>query len=363
MDLAKYKHIADCLRPNKNSIPKNILYFDQVDEFNKIYRYCKKNYVRVPSTQSKGICNKIQYRFQQRYMMNVSNEAFELVIICSEGCYRFILKNKPSENNVIKGSRAVRDIYKIAEKHGLKSFLGEIAVYDGVEIKKTIKSPHIEFLLSGYHYGKVIKHCYHLDFNSAYASEIAKEYPQLKGMLEELYNKRHDNDGYYKHVLTNSVGCFQSMYCPDIFSRNYHSNYPYQFANLSKIAINGTRNRIIEYIEKLKKWGATPILSNTDGIWYFSDKGAYHDHDEGTKLGQWKHDAIDVDLLVKSKGAYQYLDKKGVCHSVVRGKTNLDHIVDRADWKFGDILKYDLDVEKWKFDVEKGIIRIWQKGI
>lgn len=361
MDLTGYKHIPDCLKPNKNKIPKNIFYFDRVDEFNAIYMYAKDNFKLVSSTQSKGISVKKSVRFFQRYMINITNQCFELVIICSQGCYRFILKNQPGKDNTVQGSKAVREIYELAKKHNKIDDLRNISIKDGEKVKTEINAPHIQFLVNERFLGKALDNCYHIDFNSAYASKIIKQYPQLTSIYNEMYSKRKDDNGYYKHVLTNSIGCFQSKYCPDIFSTNYHKTAPYQFANLAKIAINETRNTIEEYIEKIKQFGATPLLTNTDGIWYYSDIGAYHDELEGTNLGEWKHDAYDVKLLIKSKGAYQYLTKEGKCKSVVRGKTNLDLILDRDDWKFGDIMTHEITVEKWKFNYDKGVEKVWLK--
>lgn len=358
--LKKYKHIKDALKVNKNEIPKTVFTFDQVEEFNEIYHYCLEKYIEVPCTNSGGISNDKKYMFFERFMVNVSYQQFELLVVCSEGCYRFILKSGKSKDNNIKGARAVRDIYQFASKYGLLDHLKGLSIKNGEQIKNEINSPHIAFMLHPNRYGKAIKHCYHLDLNSAYASEIIKIYPEFTEMFKEIYAKRHDDDGYYKHVLTNSIGCFQSKYCPDIDSKNFHKSYPYQFANLSKIAINGTRETIERKIEELKDFGAIPILTNTDGIWYYSPIGAYHDNDEGTGLGQWKTDADDVILLVKSKGAYQYLDQDGICHTVVRGKTNLDAVLNREDWEFGAIMNNDMAIEKWGFIKGKGVVKVWQ---
>lgn len=348
----KYKHTEYCLRPNKKKLKLNTLHFEDVDveEFNKIYRYCKHYYVKVPCTRSKGLCNEAKWRFSERFTIIPGNQVFELIIICLEGCYRFVLKNRPSAENTIRGTQACREIYSKADEYNI-DFSRYAQGSKGT--KDSILSPHIEFLLPERFLGDVFEECNHLDLNSAYASMIVEQYPELKEMYDDLYSHRKDNDGYYKHVLTNSIGAWQSEYCVDYESRR--NSKPYQFANLSKIAINGTRRCIEMMLTKLRAAGRMPILTNTDGIWY---KGKpFHGKGEGNQLGQWKNDHVNCKLLVKSKGAYQYLEN-GKCHSVVRGTSNLDLLEDREDWEFGDIMAQDITVAKYKL-TEEGVKKVW----
>lgn len=354
MLLEKYKHSEPTLKPNKKLLKLNSLYLNDIDveEFNKIYQYCKKHYTEVKATQSKGISNKVEYRFKERFTVINGNQCFELIVNCLEGDYRFVLKNKPSKENTIKGRKACQELYKKSDEFGID--LNKYA-QGSKEIKEEIVSPHIQFLLNERFLGKPLHNVHHLDLNSAYASKIVEEYEELRPMYEDLYNKRKENNGLYKHVLTNSIGCFQSEYCVDYNIR--HKAKPYQFANLSKIAINGTRKEIENLLEELKKHGRTPVLTNTDGIWYIGE--IYHSKKEGLGLGQYKNDHTNCTLLVKSKGAYQYLEN-GKCHSVVRGTSNLDILHERDDWKFGEIMSQELKVEKYRFDKEIGVIKTWQ---
>lgn len=347
----KYKHTEYHSKVNKKLIPPNYLYLNDegVSEFNRILQYAKRYYEEAPATRSRGMCNTTKWRFLHRFTVMPGNQTFELVIVCLEGCFRFILKNKPGVTNTIKGTKACREIYKMADKYGID--FSQYA-HGTKETKDEIVMPHINMLWPALA-GKTIKNCHHLDLNSAYASMIVKEYPELKEMYEELYSHRKDNDGYYKHVLTNSIGAWQSEYCVDYESR--HKSNPYQFANLSKIAINGTRACIDSLIRKMMSKGCTPILTNTDGIWYSGP--IYHDANEGNDLGQWKNDHTNCTLLVKSKGAYQYLEDDK-CHTVVRGTSNLDLVQSREDWEFGAIMNSELSVEKYKY-TNKGVEKVW----
>ena len=353
MRLTSYKHIEYCLKPNKNKIPLNSFTFENLDEFNEIYKYAKNNFALVKPTKSQGISVKKGEKFFERYFVIKGNQCFELVIVCYEGCYRFLLKNKKDgKDNTITGQQSCRSIYNWCDKYNID--LSKYASDDGIEEKKLIESPHIK-VLQPLMLRKRVHNVYHMDFRSSYASRISEAYPELKPMYDDIFSHRKENNGYYKHILTNSIGCWQSPYCVDYKTR--HKVHPYQFAKLSRIAINGTRAKVEEMIKKLERRGMTPILTNTDGIWYYSDKGAYHDKDEGENLGQWQNDHINCDFLMTSAGAYQYVED-GVCHSVVRGICNLDaNEPNRDKWQFGDILNIK-ELSAYIFDEERGVYKV-----
>ena len=353
MDLTKYKHIEYCLKPNKTKIPINHFTFEQVDEFNSIYQYVKNHYMLVKYTKSHGISINHRERLFERYFVIEGNQSFELVVVCYDGCYRFLIKNKKPKDNTIEGQRACRSVYKYADKYGID--MSKYMSEDGIQDKKEIIGYHIKVIdTAEMLVRKVLHNVYHMDFNSSYASRICEAYPELKPMYEDIYSHRKENNGYYKHVLTNSIGCWQSEYCVDYYSR--HKSKPFQFAKLSKVAVNGTYAKVEEMIAKLRRKGMIPILTNTDGIWYGSFTGPYHDKDEGNGLGQWKTDHSNCDFLMTSSGAYQYVED-GVCHSVVRGICSLDaNEPNRENWKFGDILMIK-EIKTYRFDKDKGVYK------
>ena len=250
LDLAKYKNIKYTTKINKNKIPKTILHFDRLDEFNELYFYAKKRFRLVKATKSRGISYKRSEKFHERYIMNQYNNCFELIIISFEGCYRIILKNKTKDTNTIKGVAAAKEIYKLTKKHDIDLNLYSSEPDVGKTIKEEIEPPHIE-VMQKIMLDKVVNNVYHMDFKSSYASRIIEKYPEFKELYTEIYSKRKENNDYYKHVLTNSIGCFQSNYCPDFNSKNYHKTSPYLLAELAKTAINGTRAKIIEKLALL----------------------------------------------------------------------------------------------------------------
>lgn len=354
MDLTIYNHIEFNLKPNKNKIPINHFTFEQLEEFNKIYFYARDNFMKVSSTKSRGISIKASEKFHERYFVSKGNQRFELVIICKLGCFRFLLHNKKAEDNTITGQQSCRSMYKWADNFRIN--MNKYATNNGLEEKKKIESPHIKMLSPVLRYIDT-PDVYHIDFRSSYASRICEAYPELKPMYECIFEHRKDNDGYYKHVLTNSIGAWQSEYCVDY--NNRHATKPYQFASLSRIAINGTRAKVVNMIAKLEKVGMRPLLTNTDGIWYYSEKGPYHDEDEGDELCNWQTDHSNCKFLMVSSGAYQYVED-GVCHTVVRGLCKLDALEpDRTKWKFGDI-KNISEFVVYKFDENKGVYKTYE---
>lgn len=353
MKLEVYKHSLFTHKPNKFQMEPIEMKFTDLDEFNEVYNYVKSNFMKVEPTKSGSMPYNSSCKLHSRYMVIQSKTKIELTVVCHLGCYRFIIGNKRDEvKNPVSGKQAVRAIYKEAKKLGIDLEKYKVSPEEGKKIKKEIEPPHIEMF--GIE-GRVYTNVHHLDLNSSYASRIVEIYPELKPLYESMYNQRHEKNEYYKHVLTNHIGCWQSEYCPDV--SNAGKLAPYQFANMSKIAVNETRHLIEKYIIELRKAGRKVLLTNTDGIWYQGE--LFHDESEGNKLGQWKNDHKNCQFIMKSKGAYQFIEDN-VCHTVVRGTTLLDREKSRDDWKFGEIFNQVL-MEYYTFEEEKGVVKYVEK--
>jgi len=108
----------------------------------------------------------------------------------------------------------------------------------------------------------------------------------------------------------------------------------------------------------LNKAGKCPILINVDGIWYRSNNGPYHDKDEGSNLGQWKHDIMNAKLWIQSHGNYQYI-YKGETHTVIRGKTKKELTKPRETWEFGEIEDENVYLG-YRFVEGKGVEEIYE---
>lgn len=350
MNLKNYQHLNFTHKPNKLQMKPIELAFTDMDEFNKVYKYCKENFMKVEPTKSGSMPYNNKVKLHSRYMIIQSKTKIELTIVCFQGCYRFIIGNKrDEEKNPVSGRKAVRAIYDKAKELNIDLAKYAVSSEEGAQIKTEIVSPAIqEYCIPG----RVYTNVHHLDLNSSYASRISEVYPELKPLFENMYSQRHNNDGYYKHVLTNSIGCWQSEFCVDIFSNRAQSK-PYQFANLSKIAVNNTRALIETYIDKLNKAGRKVLLTNTDGIWYQGD--IYTDENTGPNLCQWKNDHTNCKFIMKSRGAYQFVENN-ICKTVVRGTTLLDKEKAREDWTFGEIFN-NIIMEYYAFDEAEGVVK------
>ena len=353
----RYKGKPFTLKVNKKKLPINTLNFDRIEEFNSLYLYCKNHFRETKPTPSGGISVAPSERMHERFFITKGNQRYELCVVCAEGCYRFLLMGKRKQTNTIKGTTAARQIYKKAEEFGIDLSKYACDPKEGKKLKEEILSPHIQMLVPALK-NKVINQVFHLDLKSSYASRIVEAYPELYTLYNYMYQQRKFRNEYYKHVLTNSIGCFQSPYCPDILLPR-HSR-PYQLTTLAKTAVNGTVAKVEYYLNKLRASGFVPILTNTDGIWYYSETGKpYHDEKEGVELGCWENDHKNCKFLMTSVGSYQYVEN-GICHSVVRGKCNLDSLEPNRDkWEFGLILAMK-EVCVYTFDKEKGIVEVWQ---
>lgn len=340
-DLKKYKKCRWSEAPNKNRIPKTVFGPEDIDTFNEIYDFCRENYHKVNPTLSGGIPYNNKCKHVQRYITVTTAISFELVVCTLGGCYRFILMtaNKPEEN-CVSGSEALRILLHMSKKFGVfGTFLNNICdAEEGRRIKNEIESPEITLIRKAYR-GKEFENVHHIDFNSSYASRIVEAFPELKEMYEYLYENRKEHNGFYKHILTNSVGAMQSPYCYDITEAHLLKRARYQLAKFAKIAINGNNAKLDEMCFKLEAAGRKPLLLNTDGIWYKGE--IYEDENCGPNLCQYKNDHKNCRLYIKSEGAYQYIEN-GVVNTVLRGSSKLDKLKpDRSTWKWREIDEID----------------------
>lgn len=351
--LRKYQHTSFTWKPNKREMQPTEWAFTDMNEFNEVYQYCKENFMKVEPTKSGSMPYNRSVKLHSRYMVITSKTKIELTVVCHLGCYRFLIGNKRDEiTNPVSGRDSIRAIYNKAEEMNIDLTKYACSEEEGEAIKATINPPHIEAYCQE---GRVYTNVHHLDLNSSYASRISEEYPELKPLYENMYNKRNENDGFYKHVLTNSIGCMQSEFCVDLKTK--FRSKPYQFAKLAKIAVNNTRRMIEDYIDKLTASGRKVLLTNTDGIWYQGD--IFTDENNHANLGGWKTDHKNCKFIIKSKGAYQFIEDD-VVHTVVRGTTLLDKEKPREDWKFGEIFN-NIVMEYYTFDEEKGVVKHGEK--
>lgn len=278
----------------------------------------------------------------------IGRSGFELTVSTPWTSYRLIIKNNVDENDEalqLTGRQSFLIIKNEFEKDGIK--LMDYSTMSGLYIKETEIEPPMIKVGPELQLDKVYEHVTHLDFHSSYPGGLANKHPEMRKTLERIYEKRKtsDNDAKLKLALDASIGFFQSEYC-------CKDGDKYALANLSRDAINDNNDRIRQVEMELLMAGKTPLLYNTDGIWYLGGP-LENGRDYGKGIGKWENDHFDCTIRVKSKGAYEYIEN-GKYQPVLRGTTQLDQTKPRNKWVWGDIYKcggsytYNLDEKSGK---------------
>lgn len=261
----------------------------------------------------------------------IGNGGYELTVTSWFSTYRLRLTasvDETGEASKMTGRTAFVIMRNEFKKDGVD--LGDYAIGDGKRIKKEDIEPPMIKLGEKTVLDKIYMNVHHLDFHSSYPGGLARLHPEMRKTLERIYGKRKNGgkDAELKLALDASIGFFQSRYC------NLNGS-GYCLANLSRDAINDNNARIRQVEKELIESGRTPLLYNTDGIWY---QGAplEEGRDHGKGIGMWENDHLDCIIRIKSRGCYEYMED-GKVHPVVRGTTLLDREKPRDRWGWGDI--------------------------
>lgn len=305
-----------------------------MQNYNRIIVYLKEtlklNENRHLLTKSGGVTT-----YRDGFVVKRSKSTgWELIFKYGPLCFRCFFGpfNTESGKTEMGGRYAFLALNKEFKKDGID--LKNYAVNNGLEVKKSIPSPLI-MCGAKLQTDKIYQHVHHLDLHSAYASGLSAIYPELKPTYERLYAKRLENEKQKKRIkslFTNSTGYFQSEYCRI-------NGTDYCLAPLAKAAISWTKKEITYLASELVKNGYTPLLFNTDGIWYIKlnndepiESLPYVNNMHGKSLGTYDNDHVDCVFRVKSKGCYEFIED-GKYTPVIRGvpKTQTKY------WKWGDI--------------------------
>lgn len=308
-----------------------------IEIYNKIIKFLREHLLKEKDnifTKSGGVVT-----YLNGYGVKRTRTGYELVIKLMNTCSRIILdefSTQKEKGEQYGGKKSFMCISDELKKDGVN--LRSYKIDNGFDVKKTIPKAMIS-KSDALKVDETYHHVHHLDLNSAYAAGISEAHPEMKRTYERLYKKRIESDEakrFIKSVFTNSTGFFQSTYINACY------------ANLAKDAITWTRKRILELSSKLIKKGYTPLLYNTDGIWYAKfEKGKeiesepYVDENCGLDLGQYKNDHINCQFRCKSVGAYEFIEK-GIYRSVVRG-VNKEI---QAKWNWGGIYSEEANILK-----------------
>ena len=342
---------------NYYSIPVTALNFteEHVEVFNSIVSWLEgMEFFKIVRTPSGGICtDKGKGAYWPAFDVRKKPTGVELTIISNAyGCYRIQMRNSSSdlfeENKMkINGKTAFYKFKDVCKQFNidLKDYM-ETDKEKCKQNKESIEDAKVCFtnmmientMLHG-NKGKpsTLNNMFHIDFHSSYMSGLVNTHHEFKDVVNHIYEKRKEDNGYYKAILNMTQGYMQSYLCGC------------RWAHLSRDMIHDNNRRIDELTKDLRDSGMRPILYNTDGIWYYSPSGKpYHGKGEGKGIGTWENDHLNCKFRCKSKGCYEYIED-GIYHPVVRGLTKYDKIKpDRTTWEWGDIFKEETDIITFK---------------
>ena len=321
------------------------LFNKQVDYFERI------KLPKLKRTLSGGIA-KVSYGYGWD-VQRIGRSAFELTVTTWFSTYRLVLVNNvDADGGPIKltGRQAYVMMRREFQKDGID--LEDYAVPDGKEIKKTEIEPPMIMATGNLEFGKTYENVSHLDFHSSYPGGLARLHPGMRKTIERIYAKRKssDKDAELKLALDASIGFFQSQYCKI-------GGHGYALANLARDAVNDNNERIRRVTKELIQSGRTPLLYNTDGIWYAGEP-LESGEDYGTGVGRWENDHLALRFRAKSKGSYEFIDEDGY-HPVVRGRTKYDEMKPRSEWTWGDIFKCG-GVEMYKL-IGDHVVKVYEE--
>lgn len=340
---------------NYKLIPINAFPFDEQNcvMYNHIVSCLKGSYLgKIERGASGGI--KASASYKACYDIRQEGGCIEITVCNYKGySFRFQMRNSAADlfqerELMMSGGEAYLHFKDYCKKFGIN--LNDYAENDkkkAKENKNAIPTVHIG-AYDDTIYNKVYRDAHHIDFHSSFMSGLIITHPEFKNVVEHIYNMRKSSDIKYKAILNMTQGYMQSRMVG------------YRFAHLAKDMITNNNERVEALAETLWNNGRVVLLFNTDGIWYQGD--VYHGPGEGKGLGEWSNDHTDCIFRAKSSGAYEYIEN-GQYYPVVRGKTLLDRIKPRSDWKWGDIYREDASSITYAYD--KGYL-LWdgeRKGV
>lgn len=318
------------------------LTIESTTEFNAIVEACKKYFkYELQFTASNAIKMASKYTMREGWGVRYTSKGTpELIIISFNGMWRFQYRGAGRKNPALYGRQAWKKFTADCEKENIN--LEEIAVPAGDEAekaKKDVPKPWIQCLSKPY-IDHELDNVHHVDIHSAHCYYIAEEFPQLKPVIYKYYEERlkykteknTKEEDKIKQLLVNLSGFSESEFVK------------FRFSKMAAAAKRGTNARVQSLIDELKAAGRTPLLVNTDGLWYWGD--TYQFKDEGDGIGQLHTDHA-TKFRIKSDGVYEYIDDEGKYNPRLRGRTALDIVKKRKDWQWGDIYKSGAIVKFW----------------
>lgn len=343
--LIKYPHAEITRSPNQLLIPVTIFNstIDGAKKFNAIYLSLLKDRTlsKIKRTPSGGICTDRASFFPPCWDVRYSYACVEMTVILIEGMWRFQFRYDVKKEQTGMVGKQAFTLFTGKFKSLTGKSIDEYWRSDGLEIRKSVPKYRIEASpivreTNVIEEAQTFYPCHHIDFHNSFPAGLANTHPEFRSTIEYFYERRNEHPEY--------KGCLNSLI--GIFWSTHHKSAGY--AQLAKDAISDNNARLSDITSRLEKSGRIPLLWNTDGVWYQGKP--FHGRGEGSKLGEWENDHLNCKLRIKSRGAYEFIEK-GVYTPVVRGVSKEVS----SQWKWGDIFGSDATPITFYFDEEKGL--------
>lgn len=339
--LAKYKHKSYQKNYYKPALPSVIV---SIEEWNKIYKALRndKDYEYLELTKGNSLKQGRNITYINYTIERTKKDAI-IYIRNNKGIWTIKWTNKTAEkkdNDEITAGMAYKTFNKRCFEVGIHLDEYYTTRDEGIEIKQKIEKYLVK--AAPKYIGKELNNVHHIDFHSSFMSGLVITHPEFYPVVAKLYEERKKQP-YNKEILNYTIGWFQSKYID------------FKLSHLAKDAINNNNDRLNKLTAELIKKGRTPVLWNTDGIWYLGEE--YHGFGEGDGLGEWHNDYNAKRFRIKSDGCYEFEDETGY-HPRMRGQSKLDEYEPREMWQWGDIFKQEAQEKKIVFNWEEGLMEV-----
>lgn len=298
-----------------------------------------------------------------------TNTVARLTIVIAGVVWVIKLGATKDDKETVYPDRAFAFLKEEFKKDGIDLDEDKLSDEESMKVKDNIINREKLYIIDSYTKpGEIVENVHHIDFNNSFPAGLANTHPKYAKTLNRLYDERKICDmignkfraDFIKKALDIAIGRFHELK----FNENGSvKKYP-RYAQLALDAIEDNNNRLYLLASELEHANRRVIGFNTDGIWYQGE--IYHNAQEGSNLGQWKHDYINCKYRARSKGCYEIegWDVKHKCNiykPVVRGRTSLDATKPRETWQWGDIFKaqeliYQWDKKTEQFIQVKGVV-------
>lgn len=315
------------LKPNYALIP--VTTTDNVDEWNAVFMdYSQRGYPLIEWTPSGGI-SLTNWRYMGFGVKSYKWGA-EITAIDATGAFRLQFRSKLNDvdqSGDISGKQAFFAFRDALRARGIE--LKDYEITNGWDVKQTIQPPLIKICNPAF-VDLTFTDVYHLDLGSAYPAGAMDYHPEFEPIFRDWYNRRAER-AIYKQYLNLLIGTMQS------------SIIHFRHADISKHAIEWTRERVLAEAEHVRQSGGMVIMFNTDGLWCKGGEPSEDVHD----IGHFRVDIRAAKFRAASAGKYEYITADtGEYVARVRGRTAWDDCKPRSEWEWGDIYKDKASLSK-----------------